>query len=227
MAGDCTVVIGAQGVLDALRDLARGEGEVLAFNEDQIPAALQAITKRRPKVVTLERLFAATARGAAFIKRLKADPNLASVEIRVVSHDGAYSRVSPRRAPGAAATPPEEPTPAAGATPAAAADWHGTRRSQRFRMKDGTEMQVEGVPAVLIDLSAMGAQIVLKSAVRPAQQLRINLADDLGNVRFVAIVAWVSFEIPKGTTRYRAGLEFKDAEPKSVEAFAARHKTKT
>ena len=33
-----------------------------------------------------------------------------------------------------------------------------------------------------------------------------------------------SFEIPKGVSRYRAGVEFKDAEPKAVDAFCKRHK---
>jgi hypothetical protein len=43
-------------------------------------------------------------------------------------------------------------------------------------------------------------------------------------VKFAATVAWAFFEIPKGVSRYRAGIEFsKDAESKAVDAFRKRH----
>ena len=43
-------------------------------------------------MVALERLFAATPRGAALINRIKADPALGDTEIRVIAHDSDYSR---------------------------------------------------------------------------------------------------------------------------------------
>jgi PilZ domain len=218
------VVIGAQQYLDALLERARsnGGGEVLAFNDADALRALDTITKRKPGLVILERLYAATPRGAALISRIKADSSLASVEIQIASHDGSDSIVSPRR------TPPDTiataPAPVA-RPPEPQLDWRGTRRAPRFRMKDNTELQVDGSLAKVVDLSAIGAQIVSKSALRPQQRLRITLADDLGVVRFSAAVAWAAFEIPQGTTRYRAGVEFKGAEPSEVEAFARRHKS--
>lgn len=220
MPEPCTVVIGAQAYLEALsqRAASNGDGEVLAFADTDALNALDVITKRLPHVITLERLFAATSRGAALINRIKADPSLASVEIHVVSHDGGYSRVSPRRTPLAAS-----PAAAPATTEDGQIDWRGTRRAPRFRMKDNTEAQIDGMPAILIDLSTKGAQIISKVALKPQQRLRVTLADDLGVARFSAAVAWASFEIPKGVTRYRAGIEFKDADPKPVEAFAHRH----
>src|SRR5947207_6433837 len=226
----CTVVIGPQSHLDALRARAgvNGAGDVLAFNDAEVRNALDAILSRRPTIVTLERLFAATPRGAALINRIKADPDLSSVEIRVASDDGDYSLVSPRRTPSAvAAIVVAPPAPAAAApspAPLASLDFRGTRRAPRFRMKDNTELQVDDGLAKVVDLSSIGAQIVSKSALRPRQRLRVTLADDLGIVRFSAAVAWAVFEIPKGATRYRAGIEFKDAQGKAVEAFAHRHK---
>ena len=73
-------------LLDALRESAAGGGEVLTFSDNEPLKALEAITARRPNVIALERLFAATSRGAALINRIKADPALAGAEIRVVSH---------------------------------------------------------------------------------------------------------------------------------------------
>ena len=87
----------------------------------------------------------------------------------------------------------------------------------------GTEVQVDGASSEVIDLSVIGAQIVSTSALRPQQRVRITLADDGGVVRVNAAVAWASFEIPKSTPRYRAGIEFTDAQADAIEAFCKRH----
>jgi len=218
----CTVVIGAQNRLDELRKHAASRGEILLFADTDALNALETITKRRPQVITLERLFAATSRGAALINRIKADPSLSASEIRVISHDGEYSRVSPRRGAAAAAAVAETTAPAS--RPAQQLDWRGTRRAPRYKMVDKTEAQVDGAPAKLVDLSRIGAQVVAQSALKPNQRVRITLLDEAGVLRFNASVAWAAFEIPKGVTRYRAGVEFTDANADAVEAFALRHK---
>lgn len=226
MPDACTVVIGASQHLEALRERAGADGEVLTFSDRDALKALEAMTTRRPGVVVLERLFAATSRGAALINRIKADPLLAFAEIRVVSHDGSYSRVSARRAaavaPAASATDEAGPAKAAVA-PAASIDYRGTRRASRYRMIDGAGAQVDGAPARLIDLSVIGAQIISPSAVRPQQRVRLTLSDDAGVVRLNAAVAWVKFEIPNSTPWYRAGVEFSDAQAAVVDAFCRRH----
>ena len=247
MSPPCTVIIGALELLEALKHSAAADGgEVLGFSDNEPLKAIEAITARKPSVISLERLFAATSRGAALINRIKSDPALSSSEIRVVSVDGTY-RVSPRRTPAsppssAAATPPPPapaPTPppevviatveivepAAPAQPAANLDYRGTRRAPRFRMAEGTEAQIEGALATVVDLSTYGAQILCPIPLKPQQKIRMVLADDLGMVKFAATVAWAFFEIPKGVSRYRAGIEFnKDAESRAVDAFCKRHK---
>ena len=217
----CTVVIGAQNQLDELRKHAAARGEVLVFADTDALEALDVITRRRPEVITLERLFAATSRGAALINRIKSDPSLSTSEIRIISHDGQYSRVAPRRT--AAATVVGD-TALPEVHPGQPLDWRGTRRAQRFRMIEGTDAQVDGAPAKLIDLSRIGAQVVAQSALKPNQRIRITLIDEVGVIRFNATVAWAAFEMPKGLTRYRAGVEFTDANAEVVEAFALRHK---
>ena len=224
MSDSCTVVIGEAKLLDALRERAGTNGEVLAFSDHDALAALETITARRPQFITLERLFAATSRGAALINRIKADPALVSTEIRVMSHDGVYSRISPRRtAPGPAGRNSAAASPAAPA--AVPLDYRGTRRAERFRMADGSELQIDGAWATLVDLSTMGAQIISKVAVKPLQRVRVSLSDDLDAVRFNAAVSWASFEIPKGETQYRAGIAFLDGEAGAVEAFITRHQS--
>ena len=243
MSMPCTVIIGATELLDALREsAAAGGGEVLSFGDQEPLKALEAITTRQPNVIALERLFAATSRGAALINRIKADPALARAEIRIVSLDGTY-RVSRRRksakpahsksstppapAPGEAQIEVVAPATEEETQPAAQnLDYRGTRRSPRFRIAEGTEVQVDGTLAILVDLSTHGAQILCPMPLKPQQVVRMVLADDLGMVKFSASVAWAFFEIPKGVSRYRAGIEFKDAEPRAVDAFCKRHQVR-
>jgi hypothetical protein len=264
MPAACTVVIGAQHHLDALRGRADAGSDVLTFLDTDPLGALTAIAAKRAEVVIFERLFAVTSRGAALLNRIKADPALVSTEIRVLSHDGEYSRVSPRRAPPRGAEPvradpadaepvqvelpraaaahaeplhapalvsedlppPLPPAPVAVTTPPPPPelDWRGTRRAERIRMRPGTDAQVNGAPATIVDLSELGAQVLAQAALRPQQRVWVAMGDDAAALRFDATVAWASFEIAAGVTRYRAGLEFRDASADAVLAFAARHK---
>jgi hypothetical protein len=231
MSTPCTVIIGAADALEALRENAAEGGDVLTFSDSEPLKAVEAITSRRPGVIALERLFAATSRGAALINRIKADPALAHTEIRIVSLDGTY-RVSRRRPASKGVGEPKivvevvaEPPQADDSVPARNLDYRGTRRAPRFRMAEGTEVQVDGTTAALVDLSIVGAQIVCAAHLRPKQQVRMILGDDLGLAKFNATIAWVSFEIPKGVSRYRAGVAFNDAEPTAVDAFCKRHKS--
>jgi hypothetical protein len=158
----------------------------------------------------LERVFAATPRGAALINRIKADRSLEKSEIRVVSRDSEHVRVSPRQ-PTVAASP--------------ALDRRGTRRATRFKVTGEMMVKVATKAATLIDLSTVGAQIVSTSVLKPSQQLRMSLTDDQGTLNLSASVAWASFEMsPEGGARYRAGLAFVDADGGAVDAFCTRHK---
>ncbi len=226
MTTSCVVLIGSADVLPALKDRAAAlDGELLAFTDADALIALEVITKRRPRTVALEKDFAGTARGLALINRIKADPALEQVEIRVMAHDSDYSRVQPRT--------PAAGGPAAGhgggAAPAATVpqvlDQRGTRRAARVKIAGHVEVLVDGNLARLIDLSTIGAQVVSQTVLKPNQRVRMALNDDLGNVRFNAAVAWASFEIPPNSgPRYRAGLAFVDADAHAVEAFCARHR---
>lgn len=198
-------------------------GEVLTFTDADALKAFDVIIKRRPAVVALDRLFAATPRGAALINRIKADPTLIKSEIRVVSQDGRV-RVSPR-AGGSAAADSATATVVATAAPAAPLDQRGTRRAPRFKIAEAVGVMVDGNAATLVDLSTVGAQVVSRATLKPNQRVRVSLADDRGALRFNAAVAWARFEIPpQSGPRYRAGIDFVDADPAGIDAFCSRHK---
>jgi PilZ domain len=186
-------------------------GQLIEFSHFDAVPALQEITKRRPQMVALERLFAMTARGAALINRVKADPSLQDVEIRVLAHDSDYTRVVPRAKAPAVAAP--------------ALDQTGTRRAPRFKIAGRVEVVIDGKTALLVDLSTVGAQVVTQLAIKVDQELAMALRDTEGVVRFKAKVAWTAFaQTAEGAPRYRAGIDFVEADAEAVGAFIDRHK---
>src|SRR6266568_663898 len=146
------LVIAAHNLMSALRDRVKVDGEILAFPDTEPIQALQAIMQEKPDLVVLERLFAATPRGAALINRIKSDPLLANAEVRVMSHTGDYSRqvVKPSaaaraaaKADGTAAVLQDDGSSVATEDAPKTLDWHGTRRAPRFRVRDGVELQLD------------------------------------------------------------------------------------
>ena len=211
-----TVLIAAPEHLQALKE--RDEFiDAQVFSDAEALRALEVITRKRPDVVALERGFASTTRGAALINRIKADPKLATCEIRVVAPDSGYSRT-----PAAAGTSTDGAAVAVAAAPAVAPaplDQRGTRRAPRVRIVDGVEVLVDGNTATLVDLSTVGAQIVSPTILKPNQRVRMSIAHGHKPLRINAGVAWASFELVKTGPRYRAGVEFFDAEPERVQKF--------
>ena len=194
-----------------------------AFSDSEPLKAIEAITTRRPQVIALERLFAATSRGAALINRIKADTSLETVEIRIVSAESGSAKPAGRG--GSAAKESKEAasdkggTATAVAAPPVALDQKGTRRAQRFKIIEGIEVLIDGNPAMLVDLSTVGAQVVSGTLLKPNQRVRLSFLENTKQVRFSAGVAWSAFELPKAGPRYRAGIEFFDADPEAVGRF--------
>jgi hypothetical protein len=222
----CTIVIAAADLLPALEQRSwPGAADLLTFSEEEALRALEEIIRRRPATIALERQFAATPRGAALINRIKADPSLTGSELRIVAHDSDYTRVVSRPAAAAsivAAAP--ETAPVAVATPAPL-DQRGTRRAPRYKIAGEMSVLLDGNAAKLVDLSAVGAQVVSPTILKPNQRVRMALTDDHGALRFNAAIAWAAFEIPpQKSPRYRAGINFVDADTNAVGAFCMRHK---
>lgn len=224
------VVVAATNLMPSLRDRLADEGDLLTFADTEPIQALQSILEKKPRLIVLERLFAATPRGAALINRIKTDPQLASAEVRVMSHTGDYVR---QVAKPAAVEAPAAAMAGSGGVPAPAApaeprqlDWHGTRRAPRIRIRPGVEIQLDGNPANVVDLSTCGAQVLSSTILRPNQKVRVSIPNEDFVMRFRGAVAWAKFELPDSASppRYRAGVEFIDADASAVDAFGSRNK---
>jgi hypothetical protein len=238
------VVIAASNLMPSLRKRLADDGELVVFPDTEPIQALQAILEHRPSLIVLERLFAATPRGAALINRIKNDPQLGHAEVRVMSHSGDYLRVVSKpsgSAPPPAAAPAPEPaaanegtalateapsTAAVAEPPARPLDWHGTRRAPRHRIRSGVEIQLDGNPAQVVDLSQVGAQVISQTILRPNQKVRVSVPNDDFVMRFRGSIAWAKFELPDpgAPPRYRAGIEFADADARAVEAYCLKNK---
>jgi hypothetical protein len=222
MSTSCTVVIAPADLMQPLCDRLRSPAsELVTCLDSDIPGAIETVVQRRPAEVAIERVFASTSRGAALVGRLKADPALVDVEIRIVAHDSDYSRVSPRRAVGDGTD-----GGVAVAAPAPALDQRGTRRAPRTAIVESAEILVDGGPVRLVDLSVLGAQVVSSAVLRPNQRVRVSMVDEKLTLRFQATIVWATFEMPRGGTapRYRAGIAFLGADADSISEYAARHR---
>lgn len=203
-----TIVVGSRDLLAPLqaRPGVTG-GAVTVFPTDDIRAALESILGARPRYLVLDQEFSTSARGAAMIDRLQADPGFEATEVLVVSG----TAVAPLALTGTGLTP-------------AVLDWRGTRRVPRVRIRTGIQAQVDGSSAELVDLSTLGAQVVSAAPLKPNQRVRVTLPANAGD-RLVATVAWANFELPKGkpSPQYRAGLEFQGAEARPLQQFCLIH----
>lgn len=221
-----TILIAAASQLAALKqraDLIDAE----AFADTEAIKALEAITRQRPQVIALGQQFAASARGTAFINRVKADPALAASELRIVQADTSVAREAvPVAAPVAApdttvATPASSapPTTITAPPPPAPEPPQTPRRADRHVVNRNIEVLIDGNPATLVNISMVGAQVLSASLLRPNQRIRMSLVDATRPMRFNGVVAWATFEMPKEGPRYRAGVNFYDAAPDMVARF--------
>ena len=244
MPGELVIVIVPAAVADVARDQMENKDTVV-FADAEVLRALEAISTRRPGKVLLERRFAKTSRGNALVNRLRADPSLAQIQIDTIDYTPEPALAKERQSPSVtvvddpppsppAPVDPPAPVPPSAAPPAVATelpapplDKWGTRRVLRVRVEDGLSAIVDGATVALVDLSAFGAQVVSPAVLKPNQRLRFSLTDQWGAVRCNAVVAWATFELPRGGgpgPHYRAGLAFLDAEADAVTAFVSRHR---
>ena len=212
-------MIGPADALPELQGRLDSAAAVHTFTDSEALEALDHIISTKPSMVAMQEEFSATSRGTALINRIKADPSLAGCEVRVLARDNEMSRVAVKRGQaGGAAVAVDEPAPAL--------DQRGTRRAARIRSREGVEVAIDGNPAVLIDLSMVGAQVVSPTVLKPNQRIRVTMGDGKAAIRCSGAVAWAAFEMPKGLpTRYRAGLDWgMTAEASAIEAFAEKNK---
>ena len=226
------VLIGPDEAHAAMRAQVANGYQIQTFTDHQVREAVEYIARYRPAVVAIEEQFAVSPRGEALMGRIMDDPSLSQCEIRILARTGKPEREK-RKKSGTGITPAAPASAAAAATETVAVettlDRRGTRRAERVRILDGVSVTVDGNPAELIDLSAVGAQVLCRTMLRPNQRVRLQLLEGQPearrSLRCSGSVVWASFEMPAGKPpRYRAGLKLSPTETDAVQSFADRHR---
>ena len=211
-------MIGPLDALPALQQRLEPGADVQTFTESEALEALDHIIRTKPVVIALDNQFSSTTRGTALINRIKEDPGLVGSEVRIIAHDSEVSRVAVKRGQAGGTVAVDEPKPAL--------DVKGTRRAPRIHIKEGVEVSVDGIPAALVNLSTVGAQVISPNVLKPNQRVRVILGEGKTPIRCNGSIAWAAFEMPKGQpTRYRAGIDFGlTADAAGVSSFAKKNK---
>ena len=200
-----TVFIASEDVLAKWSSRVATPTDLLAFADADAQHVLDVIQRRRPQVVVLEQMFAATARGIALVNHLRSNPTLAGVDIRMLPADrsGALGATGPIN--GGMLTSMAQPLQ------------HGPeRRAQRIKMPNGAEVLIDGERTALIDLSTFGVQVVSDTILKPNQSVRVVINREGLVLRTRAAIAWSSLELARDAATYRAGVEFADVQPRLV-----------
>jgi hypothetical protein len=189
------VVLVFSGNLSATQSAA-DSSEMLAFAETEVERALDVIVARRPRLVIVNQVFAATPPGSALVDRIRHDSALQPCDIRTVAFGEATGPL----------------------------DMTGTRRAPRFSMAAGINADIDGKTANIVNLSVVGAQVLSETILKPKQRLRFTVVDEGKPIRIQSVVATVAVEIVKGAPRYRAGIEFFNADSAALQKFIDRNK---
>jgi hypothetical protein len=192
------------------------DSTVALFSDAEALRALDAVLRQAPRILALDRAFAATARGAALVRQVKAEAHAGATEIRVLAEDEdnqpliLSSRIASVESVMRASHP---------------LDYCGTRRSLRFNVLDSVRLAVNGERGRLVNLSFAGAQLVVPVRIRPEEALRITLTEAAAedDTRVRGVVAWCTVEPTGALMIYRAGVEFTDADTRRIEDLCVRY----
>lgn len=250
MASDVSVVVAESSRMASIRQGIRFPGKVMHFTPGSVGSAMEAVRNYKPRTVAIDAVFGQTPMGVAFMDRIDALGISGSSIKFIVEHEGRWITASRR-----GSTPPapsdmpalkrerasegapdiEAPSPELVAAVATSVDdaassispVSSTRRAPRFPMQGAVNAIVENGRASLIDMSALGAQLVSVPALRPNQRIMVSLQDSDVSLNVIAQVAWSSFERPSKEVEpyYRAGIEFTGPTRDALEEYRQRHCT--
>jgi hypothetical protein len=98
------------------------------------------------------------------------------------------------------------------------------RGARRIAMTSEVDIQIDGTPAKLVDLSTTGAQVLTRAAMKPNHLVKVMLQTDEGPSASKAKVMWSRLEPRSGQLWYRAGVAFISADQFVLDAILARHR---
>ena len=100
-----------------------------------------------------------------------------------------------------------------------------SRQARRVKVPATVEVLIDGVASRLLDLSALGAQIMSPTALRPNRCVRVALAGTGGRLTCEGRIVWAQLESAHAQTSamYRAGVRFVDVNPGAITTLVAQY----
>jgi hypothetical protein len=141
---------------------------------------------------------------------------------QVISPHKEFARPTPAKVVVTKSAPASSPAPveSAGAQKKPLQFSEKARDAKRVKIRRGIDVNMDGIPGELVDLSIGGAQAVLRQAVKPNQLVRLVVPTATGQLICKGRIVWVVYEQP-GTSLsvYRTGVKFADVDETAVENF--------
>jgi hypothetical protein len=100
-----------------------------------------------------------------------------------------------------------------------------SRQARRVKVTGSVEVLIDGVASTLVDLSALGAQIMSPTALRPNRCVRIALPGTSGRLTCEGRIVWAQLESARAQTSamYRAGVRFVDVNPGDITTLVSQY----
>ena len=99
------------------------------------------------------------------------------------------------------------------------------RSAKRITMPPNTEVQVDGIPGTMVDVSLTGAQILMPSPLKPNRSLKLTIPHGDAVVTCKGKVMWSRLEpaMRDGQLWYRGGVLFSSSDNPALRAFIKSH----
>jgi hypothetical protein len=137
--------------------------------------------------------------------------------------------VTPFRKPVAIEAVPVAPAPPQPASqpaepPADLSDFPVNRQARRIKIQD-SDVLVDGVASVLVDISTLGAQVLSPTTLRPNRVVRLMLRTGSGTCTAEGRIVWAQLESSNADVgaQYRAGMQFTALNRTAVTALVNHH----
>jgi chromosome segregation ATPase len=99
--------------------------------------------------------------------------------------------------------------------------WVAVRMTTRYAFREHVDVQINGTPGHLVDLSTAGCQLLSPTALKPNQPVKVTLPAEPKSLSCSGKIVWATLEPPAlgRPARYRVGVQFQKANEAAIQKF--------
>ena len=101
------------------------------------------------------------------------------------------------------------------------------RQARRIKIQAASDLLVDGVASVLVDISTLGAQVLSPTTLRPNRVVRLMLRTGSGECAAEGRIVWAQLESSRAESaaQYRAGVQFTRSDLQAISALITQQGT--